>query len=719
MSITSQTLSTLPNNSKVHLPLQLPLPGVVILVHGVNSDGEWYESGEEGLCKGLNRRLARQDAQMAYRGVDAGQLTQAAYTAELTAEGFLNPKRNDKTFLVPKPNWSPVIRFRWGYKASKEDVKAFGANVWLNENDYWGGGPFANGCSSVADLWGEGLNDRLFLWITAQHLNPVAGRDAYSCPPRAYYVHAALRLAKLIKSIRDKQADCPITVVCHSQGNMVGIGAAFLADTLGQQADNFILNNPPLSLVPDDDSFADSWTQRSSRDPLGASGRQNDHARTQTLKNFFELLRARAGCEQDASRVTHAMANASPCDGSTGYTAEADRQTRGLNGHTHGRVTLYCNPHDQVISALTVQGIGWRGMSQAEIDKTGGAGVFTQRVFAQGHEVGLPPGHSYDYWNHRWNKDLGKGKDGFWHPPAPAVRFSLEQGLESNTTVVGKIMTLLSAPLLMMVDLSKLPVSASPPDKKDGGWAIPINAPSLPEAFKPQSYRYGQTSVQFDEGHDPGGNSRNAKKDPASKNADDPYDSHATQTTKDGSTTDAPLGNQDSEAQLRYEDRARLRMKARRAGLADQGGKVVGEDEPDQATPEYQRWRTEQITGFLSDAVNQNATDHSTIVTNKMHAEKATAYDVAIGVCKLMAQDWHDLRVEADWRYANGLKADHPHKYLGKYFEIGKMKPDQHLHEWIKEGEAVMPAKVINERVWKAEPNRYTEDRSPAPKEAQ
>lgn len=71
---------------------QLPLPGVVIFVHGVNSEGEWYKASEEGLCKGLNRRLGRLDDQMKYHGVDAGQLTPAKYTESVTPEGFLNPK---------------------------------------------------------------------------------------------------------------------------------------------------------------------------------------------------------------------------------------------------------------------------------------------------------------------------------------------------------------------------------------------------------------------------------------------------------------------------------------------------------------------------------------------------------------------------------------------------------------------------------------------------
>ncbi|WP_425542680.1 T6SS effector phospholipase Tle3 domain-containing protein, partial [Burkholderia sola] len=31
---------------------QMPLPGIVIFVHGVNSEGEWFEAAEQGLCDG-------------------------------------------------------------------------------------------------------------------------------------------------------------------------------------------------------------------------------------------------------------------------------------------------------------------------------------------------------------------------------------------------------------------------------------------------------------------------------------------------------------------------------------------------------------------------------------------------------------------------------------------------------------------------------------------
>ena len=699
-SIINQT----PSRSASYHPAPLPLPGVIIFVHGVNSDGEWYEAAERGLCDGLNVRLARQKEQMAHPGVEGGQLHPVSYTPELTAGGFLNPKRSDTNFIdARQANYSNIIRFRWGYKASKDELKEYGDGVWLNENDYWGGGPFANGCSSIADLWADGLNDRLFLWLTAQHFNPVSSRDVYTCPPRAYYVHAAMRLARLIKSIRDKQTDCPITVICHSQGNMVGIAAAFLADTIGVQADNYILNNPPLSLVQT--NGMEAWTQRFSSDKWGNGGREDLYARQTTVKNFFGLLRARAQSQQDASAIDGLMANENSFGISKGFKAADDRSAHGINGSTHGRVTLYCCPHDQVISAANVQGIGWMGLSQAEIDATEGHGVFSQRVFAQGFEVGRDPGYAYRYWDDRWNKS----GHAFWSPQSPSAIYSIKQGLESDQNVVTKLGTIVASPLMWLLvkaaDACGLGrVNADPPK----GWTVPITAPKLPQPFKPQSLRYGKSSEDFDEGYDPAANARDRNKAADAKGADDPYDSHATRKTEDGRQDDAPLGNADTEAQMRYEDRARLRMKARREGKSDQDKHVAGEDADGQATAEYQQWRTAKIKEFLALSVDQNATDHSTIVTNPMHATMAMAYDVAVGFCHLTAKDWANLRIEADWRYSyKGLKKDHPNRYLGEYFVTGMMGDRLPLKNWVKEGEAVMPSKVIDQRSWSAHNEPY------------
>lgn len=688
--------------------MQMPLPGIVIFVHGVNSEGEWFTESEQGLCAGLNRRLGRLDDQLAHTGVAAGQMTPAQYIDSLTADGFLNPKMKPKTYVKDDPSFSPVIHFRWGYKANKEEFHEFGDKIMLNEQNYWGGGPFQNGCSSLADLWSEGVNDRVFLWLTAQHVNPMDTRPVYSTPKRSYGVLGALRLAKLIGSIREKQADVPITVVCHSQGNIVGISAAFLGNKLPEVtdengksgpcvADSYVLCNPPYSLVPS--IFMDAWTQRGGSDSDGRPGRETYEARTHTLKNYFAILQKRAAAEMDAARINERMKN-SRCSPSSGldYSAESDRTKHGLNGKTYGRATLYCCPHDQLISVSTVQGFGWRGLSQDEINATEGDGVFSQRVFASGFKVGKPGPDAYRYWENDWR--YGKGAtDGFWFPPSPTARFGLKRALASNENIITKTLDFVFAPILYGVTaLAKIPINADPP--KD--WTVPITAPALPEPFLPEARRYGKpiltkdgdaTSV-FNEDLDRTPSARDASK--TTKSTDDPYDAY------EAKSADAkPQGDWKSEASQRYEDHATLRLKARREkhdGWTDKEGNVIGEDSPDDATDDYRTWRKGEINSLLADGENANPTNHGTIMTNPMHAEKALAYDVAIGVCELSAEEIHDFRLEADWRFASGLGPEHPHYKYSEYFETGKMD-ETPLHEWIAQTqEAQRPEEIEDHR---------------------
>lgn len=693
-------VTLLNQDQALNVLLQMPLPGIVIFVHGVNSDGEWYTQAEAGLCQGLNDRLKRNKGQIAFPTPVGGQLRPANYMPDLTPDGYINPKKSDKTFILPEENFSPVIHFRWGYKASAEELQQFGKGLYFNEQDYWGGGPFANGCTALPDLWGQGLADDLFLFLHVQHLNPTNDRMVYACPPRPYYVLAALRLAKLVASVREKQADVPITIVCHSQGNMIGIAAAFLGDRMeavkdarGKQgrcvADSYVLCNPPYSLVKS--NFTEGWSARGMKDAEGNGGRQSFDARAGTLAAFFDIVRKQASAQQAAATIDEFMKNEAH-----GFDAESDRKKYGFGpaASTLGRVTLYFNPHDQVISAATVQGMGWRGLSQEEIDATGGAGTFSQRVFAQGFKVGRQG--QYDCWADQYNKPTPGSQD-FWFPQSPKAEYSVKKGSEA-TAGIKKLLTFAFAPVMVIsMKAAGVRVNALPPRE----WKLPLNAPDLPEAFEPESLRYGKASKEFDQGSDAPAEARNRDRMRA---ADDPY--AGDRMIGQGGTeaarrkgNDAAEGDVDSEAALRYEHHALLRMQAKREGLYKSGEKVVEEDDSEQASDKYKAWRSKKIKASLADNINTHATDHSTIMTNGMHAQKALAYDVAIGRSSIRKEDLDLLRVVADWRYLKGLADDDSNKRFLEYFQSGKLEKLSPL-EWAskKDGEASMPSKIIDKR---------------------
>ncbi|MBR8486810.1 hypothetical protein KDW19_30525 [Burkholderia cenocepacia] len=712
--------TTLFNRNDLECVMQMPLPGVVIFVHGVNSEGEWFKEAEKGLCAGLNRRMGRYDDQLFHWGPVAGQMTPVSYIESLTPDGFLNPDMSSKTYITPDPSFSPVIHFRWGYAANAVELKEYGDKIMLNEKNYWGGGPFAGGCSSLPDLWNDGLNDRLFLWLTVQHMNGIGNRKIYSTPPRTYGVLGALRLARLVESIRKRQADAPITIVCHSQGNMIGLAAAFLGDRLPEVtdqwgkkgrcvADTYVLANPPYSLV--EANMTDSWAQRGVRDKNGHVGRETYVARKETLRAYFDILRARAELEMPAEDLDRAMENARPSkNGGKPYSAAKDREAHGLyQKNTYGRVTLYCCPHDQVISALTVQGIGWRGMSVDEISATNAWGVFSQRVFASNFEVG-GENKLYRYWQDDWRKDKNQ-KEGFWYPPSPPARYGLGRGVHSNEGWIAKFFTIATSPALYLFNLTNMPVNEDPP--KD--WEIPITAPMLDKEtrFLPQALRYGKPSGArdaqgkpieeggFNEGYDPPSAGRDANKE--NKRDDDPYDNFDAKSEKFKTEGDAlkAQGDAASEAAQRYEDHSILRMEARRSGnrrWVDKEGNVVGEDNPEAASADYTEWRNNEIFQILNGGDKNNPTNHSTIMTNKDHAEKALAYDVAIGLCYLTEEDLTYLRTQADWRFASDSRKSDPNFNLMDYINTGK-HGELFLPDWAKKDDnAKMPGKIYDER---------------------
>ncbi|MFC0585749.1 DUF3274 domain-containing protein, partial [Ralstonia solanacearum] len=163
----------------------------------------------------------------------------------------------------------------------------------------------------------------------------------------------------------------------------------------------------------------------------------------------------------------------------------------------------------------------------------------------------------------------------------------------------------------------------------------------------------------------------------------------------------AAQGNVSTEAAQRYEDHAIVRMRARRTGnraWVDKDGHVTGEDGMSQMPEGYKDWQTRQVVEILDSGKNNNPSNHSTIMTNPMHAEKALAYDVAIGVNYLTLEQMNELRIEADWRFGTGLDKNHPNKKYSRYFFTGKLN-DKFLQEWVKhDEEAQMPPGIVDER---------------------
>lgn len=287
-------------------------------------------------------------------------------------------------------------------------------------------------------------------------------------------------------------------------------------------------------------------------------------------------------------------------------------------------------------------------------------------------------------------------------PVSQLAKYSLNKGLDANETVAGKVMTVLMWPIMALaIGLARIPINAVPP----ANWSIPLTAPKLPEPFKPQARRFGDVSEKFDESCDPPSASLN-KATNATLDAKDPYKQAAIPIggTQGEAAREkaAPKGDRDSEAALRYENHALLRMQAKREKIFRNDGKATDEDHPELAREAYKKWQAEKIKANLADNIESHATDHSTIMTNGMHAKRALAYDVAVGISYISPQDLRQLRTVADWRFLKDIEKNDPHKVFEKHFTTGKFL-DVLLSEWVRadgnaENNGGMPETIIDER---------------------
>lgn len=362
-----------PESNTLRAKAQVPphLPGIIIFVHGVNSEGEWFDNVEESLISGLNARLGRTDLQ---------------------ANKYDD---KDKHRLDELGN-SPVIRFYWGYRAPDGHEKDYliplrdkqEKSVWIKEDEgqwkspqYWGGGPFQNGTNNLPQLWQKwGFKRRAWagpLPVNVQALNTEWDRQLQDAPPREYYAHAANRLANLIDKIRNKYPRDTVTVMSHSQGTMIAMAASLLCKT--RAPDAVILMNSPYALQ---DKATDTMTS--------GNYRPTNRARVKTLVNLIKRI------EKDKQLL-------SPADLENlrvGATSDKQRWAPNISIPTaqgnvserdnHGRLYVYFNPHDRVMGSTALQSIGWQGTSNDIVQAYGN--VLKQRMLARNLPCGDAPG---------------------------------------------------------------------------------------------------------------------------------------------------------------------------------------------------------------------------------------------------------------------------------------------------------------------------------------
>lgn len=395
-----RTTTTVPKAAapEARLGMPRPMPGIIILVHGVNDIGEAYATQARGLCAGLNLRLGRQDltpgdwdipkacrenriasyqrraeAQgrnpiipfyWGYRPVDRAtyEADQARYREELRRRG---PAGADA------PYDAYYIDGRADPKRGFENVDCF--NNHLDEHFAKNGGVFANATTTLVDMWGPGGDILGLARWASRHLGDDLSHPVYANPHRIYLVNAAQRLANLILEIRANPPtrDDSINIVAHSQGTLVSILANFLAvhaDPDLRPADCLVLNHSPYSL------------ETATLEAMQSFGpQQSEHARRETLANFCHLIDA------------HRLPGPAPAD--LAARGQASRDASGKSDHmrdNHGKVYNYFCPHDGTVSLRNVQGIGWQGVPPETATRMGPA--FAQRMFLQGRPLHTPPG---------------------------------------------------------------------------------------------------------------------------------------------------------------------------------------------------------------------------------------------------------------------------------------------------------------------------------------
>ncbi|HHT0415520.1 TPA: T6SS effector phospholipase Tle3 domain-containing protein [Klebsiella michiganensis] len=580
-------------NAEVQPPLQLP--GLIIFVHGVNSEGEWYNNAEVALCSGLNQRLGLQEqysliANEYYDGIfescEKNSSEWAACYGDDNKRKWISPPRK-----IKNEGRSPVIRFYWGYRAADNETDNYAIPLKNKKGDnyydlspeerktkgpwYWGGGPFQNGCNQLVSLWSKQGFDNwpnvlgMPIPFSTQLMNGERDRLLTAAPPRHYYAHAAGRLADLIKTIRSKHPEDTVTVLSHSQGTMVALAAAAI-----EAPDALFVMNSPYAL----DNEPTTYISYPMKEIISREARETTFADIVKKVAENKTRLARQGCD-------HLLAGVSS-DGES-WTPEGKTHAGLPERDNHGTTWIYCNPHDRVMGSAPLRSIGWQGLPNTK--KSG---------YSESHALFRQAGDTLYVRMLGRNTPCGKAPDTQTH----FSNLGDDRSFWNSTTTLLQEMTW------------------PEPDK---GQKLTINAPQVPEPLTAEEL----------------------------KNFDQDYASTEKQTGSIGygygqinPTTKNPVDT-DYRYYISLYGYFDQKMVPKKPSSWYQPGPGSKED---RAGYEKQS-RTEMLEDVRTYV--QRPTDHSTLPMDERFMSRVVAYDLPVGYC------WHswdraslaELRKQADW----------------------------------------------------------------------
>lgn len=629
-----------------------PMPCIVILVHGVNDIGEAYQNQEEGIIKGLKKRLERSD-------LSAHEWN-----------NYLAIRNKDAHKDSWVPGRSPVIPFYWGYKPithddyvadqqryrkevvdlknnedeakipydtyQENDPKKMAAmgndghNRVKFQNDSFknaldnqfakNGGTFANATTNIPDMLGPGSGGAVVAAAGFATLYMNGGdytHPIYANPHRIYQFFAAQRLADLILQIRNNQptSDDVINIVAHSQGTIITMLANMLVKQAGQKTANCVIfNHSPYSL------------ESRFNEDLQEGHHQTTEARQQTFKNFCHLMAAQYKGGQHSEDEIKAFEDLNILESAEKNKWHSDPY---FSRNNNGKIYNYFCPVDGTVSLQNIQGFGWRGIPQNIAQQHSN---LYQRVFYQ-HGV------------------VGKAPDG-----APFVLPIAKKDDFETTAVMNAVYCYCD---------------------------VIVNGETLPEQFT--------FKLQGEDSHPP----YKANIDPNSPDQAISYSAKADVINRTDKAvfsineSDYPgilPGSVLNEKQLALESSRHEKTMIK--------GVITG-------TPQYRgiqlTWlkSREELEKEWMETELVEYSQHSSIVMSECSPSHAMAFDLAIGQCKAFDyQDgkfWEELLERADWR--DPMNGFGPAK---EYYQTGRL--NEGLTKWfMNKPDKILPADVEND----------------------